>query len=266
MRTVNKIPHLLAFFTLFPISITVARAEPATQTEATAQFSREAYAALGAFRGMAEEHAALVLRTLRVIAESNEAKSAQWDSVKPLLMRFSRDLETAATAWFVRSDGSFYETETGGIAEETLKNGPILSRVISAREIFGELVISPSTGDRSIIIAVPVYSRDDKVVGGVGISLRAKLLSQLVWEHLKLPDDEYFYAVESNARLVLHQNAERMFKTPRDVGDEALGKELRSVVQKNNGVLEYLLDGKKTTAIFERSPELHWYFFLAKKG
>jgi methyl-accepting chemotaxis protein len=135
---------------------------------------------------------------------------------------------------------------------------------MSGKEVFGDLVISKSTGHRSVIIASPVVS-EGKVIGGVGVSLRVRLLSELVDKHMPLPPDSYFYALERDTRIVLHRKAERMFKTPSDVGDEALGEEFKRVLREDHGTFEYTLNGKKMAAIYESSPMLGWYFFIAKE-
>jgi methyl-accepting chemotaxis protein len=135
---------------------------------------------------------------------------------------------------------------------------------MSGKEVFGDLVISKATGHRSVIVAVPVLT-DGRVVGAVGVSLRVRLLSELVDKDLRLPADQYFYALERDTRIALHRKAERMFKTPSDVGDEALGEEFKRELRQEKGSFEYQLQGKKIAAIFELSPKLGWYFFIAKE-
>jgi methyl-accepting chemotaxis protein len=213
---------------------------------------------------MVEEHVEGVRRALRVMAESKEAKSAKWDDIKPLIMRLSSDLTTDATSWFVLPDGSYHASEATEAVEQNLKERAYFPALISGKEVFGDLVISKSTGHRSVIIAVPVVS-DGKVVGGLGVSLRVRALSELVDKNMGLPSNTYFYALERDTRIALHRKAERMFKTPSDVGDEALGEEFKRVLRQDKGSFEYQLEGKKIAAIFELSPKLGWYFFLAKE-
>lgn len=227
-------------------------------------FSEDARVALGAYRGMVEEHVEGIRRELRTLAESSEAKSGKWEELRPLLTRMSEDLATDATAWFVLPDGSYFATEAAGIAEQNLKDREYFPKLMSGKEVLGDLVISKSTGHRSVIIAEPV-SMNGKVIGGVGVSLRVHLLSDLVNKDMPLPESEYFYALERDTRIVLHRKAERMFKTPADVGDEALGKEFEKVLEKEAGDFEYTLNGKKMASIYERSPALGWYFFIAKE-
>jgi methyl-accepting chemotaxis protein len=235
-----------------------------TEIQTSPHFGPDAHAALGAYRGMVEEHTEGIQRTLRVIADSTEAKSGKEAQFKPMLMRLSDNLSTDATAWFVFPDGSYFATEAAGMTDQNLKDRPYFSVLMSGKESFGDLVISKSTGHRSVVIAVPVSS-EGKVVGAVGVSLRVRLLSELVDQHMSLPATSYFYALEQDTRIVLHRKAERMFQTPSDVGDEALGEEFKRVLKQDRGTFEYTLQGKKISAIYERSPALGWYFFIARE-
>ncbi len=230
----------------------------------TAAFGSDAYTALGAYRGVVEEHISGVLHSLRIIAESSEAKSARIEKFKPLISRLSSDLKTDATSWYVFPDGRYFATEIGGMSEESLKDRAYFPALMSGKEVLGDLVISKSTGHRSVIIAVPV-NIDGKVIGGVGVSLRVRLLSDVVGSYLGLPEREYFYALTRDSRIVLHRRAERMFKTPTDVGDEALGVEFQKILAKDRGTFNYTLNGKRIYSIFECSQVLAWCFFLAKE-
>lgn len=233
--------------------------------ESSSHFGDGARAALGAYRGTVEEHVAGIRRALRVISATTEARSGSWDQCGPLLTQLSKDLSTDATAWFVRPDGSYSATEEGSEADQNLKDRHYFPALMSGKEVFGDLVISKSTGHRSVIVAVPVVS-DGKTIGAVGVSLRVRLLSQLVDAYMPLPEKEYFYALERDTRIALHRKAERMFQTPSDVGDEALGEEFtRLLKDPKSGHFEYSLHGKKMAALYEYSPTLEWYFFIAKE-
>ena len=246
-------------------------AVPATLAGPESRLGPDAQVTLGAYRGIVEEHVEGIVRTLHVIANTREARSGSWDEIKPLLARYSRELPTDAAAWFAQPDGNYFTTETSDTAEHSLKDRPYFSNLISGKDVFGDLVISKSTGHRSVIIATPVFAESTptggigKVLGGIGVSLRVRLLSELVDTHMKLPEQAYFYALERDTRIALHRKADRMFKTPSDVGDEALGEQFKKELRHDKGTFEYTLNGKKIEALYELSPELGWYFFLAKE-
>lgn len=237
---------------------------PSTPPQTPASMSADARAILSAYRGIAEEHIGGVLRTLRVMAQTDEMRSAKPDQLQPLLARCAEDLSTEAAVWFVFPDGHYFSTASNGIAKEVLQDRPYFPALMTGKEIVGDLVISKSTGHRSVVLAVPVV-QNGKVIGGVGVSLRVRLLSELIATHVPLPPSMYFYALQRDTRIVLHQKAERMFKTPSDIGDEALGDLFARTLHGDSGSLNYLLHGKNITAIFQRSPKLDWYFFLAQE-
>jgi len=209
-----------------------------------------------------EEHISGVLRAIRLVAASADAQAGRWEGIRPLLDRLSGDLPTDATAWLARPDGTYFATEAGGMTEQNLKDRDYFPSLMSGNEVLGALVISKSTGHRSIVIAAPIVASGG-VVGAVGVSLRVRLLSALVDEYLPLPQEGYFYALDRSTRIVIHQKAERMFKTPSDVGDESLGRAFEQVIKNDAGTFEYVLNGQKIRSIFERSPTLGWYFFIA---
>ncbi len=220
--------------------------------------------ALGAFTGMVEEHLAGILRTEKVIAATTEARSARWDDVRPLLDRFAQDLPTDATAWFMMPDGSYFSTATGGLVDQNLRDRVYFPKLMAGKDVLGELVISKSTGQRSIVVAAPVLA-DGKVVEAVGVSVDAVKLAGVVDSSMTLPENAYFYALDADTKIVLHRHQARMFKTVAEVGDESLGSAFKAVMGKEGGVFNYSLSGKKMTSIFRKSPSLGWYFFIAQQ-
>jgi hypothetical protein len=56
-----------------------------------------------------------------------------------------------------------------------------------------------------------------------------------------------------------------MFKHPTDIGDESLGPAFTNSLKSERGELDYELNGKKISAIFQKSKTLDWHFFIAKQ-
>ena len=146
---------LAALLTSVVLTITPLSASadaPATQNFSTV----DAQVVLNAYQGLVEEHLSGVLRSAKVIALSTEAKSAKWEKVKPLLDRFSEDLETDATVWFAMPDGRYYATEAKGLTDQNLKDRSYFPSLMAGKDVEGDLVVSKSTGHRSVIVAKPV--------------------------------------------------------------------------------------------------------------
>ncbi len=225
----------------------------------------EPQAALGAYKGLVEDHLSGVLRTERVLALTSEARSARWEAVRPLLERFRNDLTTDATVWFMLPDGSYYLTDTGQLSPQNLKDRAYFPRLMAGKDVLGDLVISKSTGYRSVVVATPVMV-NGAVVAAIGVSVRLRLLSELVEASMKLPRNAYFYAIDHDTKIALHRNVERMFKTVSEVGDESLGEAFRAIMKNDQGAMNYTLNGKKMHSIFQKSSILGWYFFIAQES
>lgn len=238
----------------------LVRAEDPSKTTRIATV--DAQVALNAYQGLVEDHLSGVLRSIKVVAASSEAKSADWDQTRPLLDRLDKDLGTDASVWYAMPDGKYYSTTAEGLTEQNLGDRPYFPRLMSGRDVEGDLVVSKSTGHRSVIVATPVKA-DGKVVAAVGLSLRLRLLSQFVEENTRLPAGMYFYSMDPNALISTHRNIDRMFKHPTDIGDESLGPIFTQALASEQGRVDYKLYGKDISAIFQKSKALGWHFFIA---
>lgn len=252
------------YFSLLLSAILMLFSFPVHADTKFASVKLEPQIALNAYRGLVENHLTGVLRTERVIAMTSEARSGRWASVKPLLDQFSKDLATDATVWFMLPDGSYYSTESGGLVGQNLKDRSYYPRLMAGQDVMGDLVISRSTGHRSVIVATPVIENGE-VVAAVGVSVRVSLLSGVVEAYTKLLENAYFFALDADTKIVLHRFEARMFKTVSDVGDESLGEEFKAVMNSDQGVFNYTLNGRKVTSIFQKSAPLGWYFFIAQE-
>ena len=237
-----------------------ARAEaPATPTKMA---TVDAQVALNAYQGLVEEHLSGVMHSIKVVAESSEAKSADWERTRPMLDRLDKDLETDASVWYAMPNGSYYSTSAEGLTEQNLGDRSYFPQLMAGKDVEGDLVVSKSTSHRSVIVATPVMA-NGKVVAAIGVSLRLRLLTQLIEKNTQLPADMYFYSMNSDALISSHRNIDRMFKHPTDIGDESLGPIFTSALAKEKGQLGYKLHGKNISAIFQKSKALGWHFFIA---
>lgn len=181
-----------------------------------------------------------------------------------MLDQLSKDLASEATIWYALPDGSYYSTEKGGLTKQNIKDRDYFPRLMQGQEIIGNLVVSKSTGHRSIIVASPVLS-NNKAIAAIGASIRLRLLSDLVDAKTQLPPNTYFYAMTPNAKIALHRYEDRMLKLVRDVGGEILEDQFKEILKKDQGTFAYVLNGKQVNSIFAKSTTLGWYFFIAQE-
>lgn len=249
-------------FLLSGTLLAVAAAVDAEAAPATTTFKVDGLVALRAYQTLVEEHLGDVLGAIKALAATTDAKSANWTAIKPALSVFAGNLTTAAAVWFAQPDGSYATAEAGPVSE-TLKDRAYFPTLLAGRDIENSLVISKSTGHRSIIVATPVVGAG-RVVGIIGVSLRARLISKLVTERAQLPDDLTFYALTSQGETAIHRDPQRMFEYPSDLGDPSLKSAVTVILSQPQGEVDYDFNGTHRTAAFNKSDLTGWHFVLAK--
>lgn len=245
-------------------SLSLLLASPATRADPPGR-GVDVQVVLNAYQGLVEEHLAGVLHSVRVIAASGDARSGNWEQVRPMLERLGGDLDTDATVWFAMPDGSYYATEAKGLTGQNLRDRTYFPRLMDGHDIVGDLVVSKSTGHRSVIVATPVKA-DGKVVAAVGVSIRLRRISAMVERFTGLPANMYFYSLTADALTSTHRRIDRLFMHPTDIGDESIGPGFAASLARERGRLDYVLDGKRIGAIFQKSEALGWHFFIAREA
>lgn len=217
---------------------------------------------LQSYRSLVEEHLAGVLRTIRTLAATSDARTGSWASVRPALARLSGDLATAAAVWYAQPDGSYDTVEKGPI-DKTLKDRAYFPDLLAGKDVVGVLVVSKSTGERSIIVATPVR-KQGQTVGVIGVSLRALSVSQLVIDRVGMPDSLTFYALDQHGRSAIHKDPAKMFQYPSDMGDKFLRDAVEMILLQRQGMVTYRLGNTDRIAIFDTSKLTGWHFVLVE--
>jgi hypothetical protein len=225
---------------------------------ANGAFNMDARVGLNAFRGLVEEHLAGVLNGLRALAATQDVMSGDWQRVKGPLGQFSKDAPNDAAMWFARPDGSYF-TVAADLTSQNLKDREYFPSLMAGKDVNNSLVISKSTGERSVIIATPVI-KDEQVVGALGASISVDKLAKLIDDKLLLPKDVIFYALDAHGQAALHREKSLMFQFPSDIGDDSLKAAVRKMLTEPEGVDRYTFKGTQRTVIFEKSPATGWVF------
>ena len=251
-------------FLLSSALLTVAAATPAKAGAGPGPFKVDGHIALQAYQALVEDHLTGVLRAIRALAATSDAQTRSWASIRPALDRLSQDLTTDATVWFALPDGSYASTASGP-SSETLADRDYFRELMAGDDIEGSLVISKSTGHRSVIVATPVV-KEGRVIAAIGASMRARLISQMVAERTGLPDNMTFYALDAKGQTVIHKDPEKMFEYPSDLGDATLKSAVTTILSQRQGSVDYNFGGQFRTAIFNKSDVTGWHFVLVQVG
>lgn len=225
-------------------------------------FAVDGRVALRGYQALVEDHLAGALRAIRALALTGDARSGRWAVIRPALARFGQDLKTAATVWFALPDGSYASTAADD-AGASLADRDYFPGLMAGRDSVGDLVVSKSTGHRSIIVATPVADQG-RIVGAIGVSVRARLVSQMVAERTGLPPDLVFYALDSKGRTAIHLDPARIFQNPAELGDASLRAAAGVILSRPEGAVRYRFEGRERTALFDSSPDTGWRFVLVR--
>ncbi len=221
----------------------------------------DARVALDAYEALVESELQSVLAGLKTAAATEEARSGDWARVRAPLAALAGETPVAAAVWMARPDGAYFTLEKGAVGE-SLADREYFPVLLAGRDVEGQLVVSHSTGARSIIVAAPVMA-DGKVVGALGVSVSADKLAALVEQQIRLPQSIGFYALDAQGRTALHRQAALIFERPAELESPSLRTAVRTMLSRPEGVVRYRFRGKGKTVVFRRSAKTGWVFALA---
>jgi hypothetical protein len=212
---------------------------------------------LNTYTALAEEHFNGILRGLKILAVTEEARNGDWNALKGPLTEFSRSGINAAAVWYARTDGSYYTVEKG-LTDQNISDRPYFPRLTAGNNVVGDLIISKSTGKRAAVIAVPILE-DGKVIGALGVSVSADEVSRMLQEKMALPRDIVFYALDAKGQCSLHRESSLLFAFPSDLGSKTLKEAVKEMLSRQEGIVRYEFHGEKTV-FFKRSQLTGWVF------
>lgn len=250
----KKIPLLVGLF-IVTLSLTPsARGQTKTGTVANTEAAYD-QALLSAVGGLADAHLLQTRQTLEILARTEEVQSGQWGRMKPLVSA-SVPQTLRQVLWFAKPDGTYY-TSTEGLADQNLSDRAYFPKLMVGEVVCGDLVVSKSTGKKSVIIAIPV-KKDDRVVGGIGASIFVDDLSQLLNERLKLPAGSLFYALTTNGLTAFHIDPKLDFVDPRQLQNPSLSGAVGTILGRTEGEVTYEFNGAPRRVIFNTSALTGW--------
>lgn len=225
-------------------------------------FDFEARVALDAYRATVEARLGGALIGTRLVAAQGVVRSGEWSAIRGPLAALAANVPEQAAVWFAKPDGTYFTVDKGR-TDVSLRDRDYFPKLLAGRDVVGALVISKSTGKRSLIVASPVMA-GDKVIGAVGVSLDAVQLATSIGESIRFPSDIVFYALDERGQTALHRAGDLIFAFPSDVGGPTLRDSVKTMLGQPEGVVHYNFGGSDRTAVFQRSSLTGWVFVLGK--
>lgn len=158
---------------------------------------------------LTDSHIENCVNTLEVLATTKEVKSGDWEIMLPLLTK-ADEVMVPGPKWFGLPDGSYYVVGMGK-TDKNIADRAYFPVVMSGSNTYSELVVSRSTGEKVLVVAVPIIN-EGEVVGALGISVFLEDLSDIISEQLKLSDEIVFYAVTAENQVALHTDTEMILE------------------------------------------------------
>jgi hypothetical protein len=216
---------------------------------------------LSALTGLVDENLAQVRHTLELLAQCAEVRSGQWDKMQGLIQAAPLP-SLPQVVWFALPDGTYYTSEKGLVSQK-LNDRSYFPMLMAGQRVMGDLVVSKSTGKKSIIIAVPVQ-RGGTVIGGVGASIFVDDLSQALNSVLKTPDDLVFYGLSPGGLTVFHRDPKLDFVDPREQKSETLKEAAEMILAEKSGEVTYEYSGTTRRMFFTTSLLTGWRIVLGR--
>lgn len=224
------------------------------------QFALSPGIGLNAFAALVDQQLDSARNGLRILAATENVTSGDWDRMKTPLAQFAKGHPTSAAVWFARPDGSYFTVESG-LTTQNLKDRAYFPTLIAGQEVAGDLVVSKSTGERSVITAVPVL-QNAHVIGAVGASIALEKVATLIENALHLPSQVMFYALDPQGQIALHRESGLLFEFVTDLGSPTLTSAVKEMLAKPEGAVHYEFQGAEREAIFKKSGTTGWIYAL----
>ncbi len=212
---------------------------------------------VSAMMALTDQMLAQELRTLAVLAQTPAVRSGAWEKMHEALKSSQGD-RPLGIIWFAKPDGSYFTGEAGG-TEQNLSDRPYFPALMAGQSVPGVLVISKSTGKKSVVVAVPV-KEGDKVIGALGTSLFLDRFSQRVEQALALPPSMVFYCLNPDGPVILHRDARYIFEDPRRLNSESLRIAAEKMLADEAVDVHYEFAGYQRRVVCRASPVTHWRF------
>ena len=225
--------------------------------EATVQL--DGRTALHSLMALGDGHMQKLADALRLISTMDEVRTGDWERIRGPLAQVG-SITVPAVLWYAEPNGA-YSTLLQGRTAENLADRPYFPRARAGQTVIGDLVVSRSAKRNTAIVAVPVRSRDDQVVGVLGASVYLDSLGALIREEMGgLETDLRFFAIDSTPIGALNSDPALIFTEPMKLGDTGMKKAFAEILAHEEGVVTYAFEGRERTMLYRKSPLTGWWY------
>jgi ABC-type amino acid transport substrate-binding protein len=213
---------------------------------------------------LADSRLSGIATSLEVLAMTSDAKSGDWEQIRPLLIVLEQR-SIPARFWYSLPDGSYYTT-VDNLTTANLASRPYFPGVLAGNTSLGYVVVSHSTGRTTGIIAVPIFDEKNTVTGVLGASVYLDSLSADLSRDLPLPGTMYFVALDRDGLTALHSRIEQIGRQSTVQGTPGEIEAVRAIMATEEGRVTFTSEGVQQTVIFRTSPLTGWKYGIGVEG
>ena len=178
--------------------------------QAQDDFHLDAPFGVRAIKLLAEGYIKGLIDSMHVMTASANLQTGDWNQMETLLAQFEES-ELSYNAWFLMTDGSYYKVGSG-LATSNLSDRDYYTQVMAGETTLGDLLVSRSTGRKSMILTAPIYN-GPSVIGALGVTLYLDDFSTLLNDQLLLPEGVGFYAYRNeDPTICMHANSDLLLE------------------------------------------------------
>ncbi len=220
---------------------------------------------LSSLIALVEGHIGSMMRTMEVLAMTDEVKSANWNNMQALLTKFNefQNPTVPSLAWFAFPNGSYYAVGIG-LTDKNIADRPYFPKVMAGEAVLGDLVVSKATGKKAMVAVVPVENQEE-IIGALGTSIYLDSFSEILVEELALPEDMVFYALNEEGYTALHSDTKYLLEEPDKMRSETLSAAVEEMMSKEEGQVTYEFEGFTKTVLFKKSTLTGWHVALGRR-
>jgi|GEM_PF-1303241 len=153
---------------------------------------------------LADTYLSGLIDAMHTLTATAELRTGEWETMRTLIGQFEQSTLLSYNAWFLLPNGTYYKVATG-LAVANLSDRGYFVPVMAGETTIGDLVISRSTGRKSMIMTAPI-ERDAEVIGALGVTLYLDDFSRLLADKLDLPLGVGFYATNREGLMAVHSD------------------------------------------------------------
>lgn len=214
---------------------------------------------LHSLMALGDGHLQKLADALQLISTMDEVRTGDWQRIRGPLARVG-SITVPAVLWFAEPNGA-YSTLPQGRAEGSLADRPYFPRALAGQTVIGDLVVSRSARRNTAIVAVPLRSRDNQVVGVLGASVYLDSLGALIRDEMGgLEANLRFFAIDSTPIGALNSDPTLIFTEPMKLGDAGMKKAFAEIISHQEGVVTYTFQGRERTMLYRKSPVTGWWY------